>query len=143
MTFYLTKFQRLQTNRLTNQVYDPSWIRGQMCNNNTNYLLRGNYSITVLTPVLCNLNDSQLVNLFESISSGIDFTKTKEKVKFFICKQFFFVETLMKNESAFLIRRRPTPHRRCTRFRAHFPDRSTHLWCSIYPHCDGWQCSYF
>ena len=45
-----------------------------------------------------------------------------------------------KKRKVNLTLRTPMPHRRFTRFLAHFPDRSTHLWYSIYPHYNGCDC---
>ena len=62
----------LNANRITNQVYNATWIRNQMCFPNKNYLLNGS---VYLNDYLCNnLNDSQLVSLFIDVSSQIDFT---------------------------------------------------------------------
>lgn len=79
---YGSDLESLDVNRNTNLVNDSIWIRNQMCSTNKNYLLRGSID---LINFLCNgLNDQQLTDLFIIISSEIDFTATREKVKLFI-----------------------------------------------------------
>ncbi len=75
---YGADLNNLDSNRNSNQVYNATWLRTQMCSPNTNYLLRGS---VYLNDYLCNkLNSSQLVNLFVTISSQIDFTAVRAKV---------------------------------------------------------------
>ncbi len=75
---YGADLNNLDSNRNSNQVYNATWLRTQMCSPYTNYLLKGS---VYLNDYLCNkLNSSQLVNLFVTISSQIDFTAVRAKV---------------------------------------------------------------
>lgn len=60
-------------------VYDASWIRAQMCDNNTNQLLRGGDGGQMQIDI-CSLTNSHLASLFVYISESIDFTKVKKTV---------------------------------------------------------------
>ena len=76
---YGDDLRNLDSNRNSNQVYNATWLRTQMCSTNVNYLLRGS---SYLNEYLCSqLNSSQLVDLFVAISSHIDFTSVRTKVK--------------------------------------------------------------
>ncbi|CAF0791152.1 unnamed protein product [Brachionus calyciflorus] len=76
---YGPDLELIDLNRQTNRVDDPKWIRDQTCNNNTNFLLKGNDAQS-LKIIICELKDDDLSKLFILISTFLDISKVKNVV---------------------------------------------------------------
>ena len=69
----------IELNRQTNRVDDPGWLRSQTCNNQVNYLLKGQ-NAQLLKNLTCELTDFDLANFYTTISKYIDIGKVKQIV---------------------------------------------------------------
>lgn len=72
--------KRIDLLRDSNRVDNATWLREQMCNGNTNYLLRKANQSQIYNQQICVLDNTQLVSLFVLISTQLNYTRVKYDV---------------------------------------------------------------
>lgn len=86
-------------NYLSNQVNSSEWIRSKMCsktNHQKSQILLEFKNLSTNNVELCNLNDTQLVDLFLTLSRKINIQKLKNYVSY---NTLFWTDLYIYNEA--------------------------------------------